>query len=78
MTVLDTRDLNYTDSFRKVSNIVSENSDRIKELIVIAENQDKSYLMKVFVESLLGCYASMEEQSNTLFITSSGKPEISL
>jgi len=78
MTVLDTRGLDYIDSFRRISNIVSEEVNGYKEFIVLVDTQEKSCLMKVFVESLLGCYASLEEQSNTLFVTSSGNPEVIL
>lgn len=76
MMVLDTRGLNYTDSFRRVSSIISGDiNNEIKEFIVLVETQEKSCLIKGFAEALLGCSASLEEQSNTLFVKISGSPE---
>ena len=75
MMVLDTRGLDYTDSFRRVSSIVSEDINDNKEFIVLVETQEKSYVIKGFAEALLGCSASLDEQSNTLFVKISGSSE---
>ena len=76
MMVLDTRGMTYTDSFRSISSLLYSDYRDDLEIVVLAETQEKVYVIKEFAERLLGLSVSLEEESNTLFVRTENCGEI--
>ena len=66
--IVDTRGLDYTESFRKVSSMVSSNDTPDRKVLVLVDSLEKSQMIKGFAEILLGCSTTLEKSSDSFIV----------
>jgi len=72
--LVDARGLDCNNSFRRVSNIISNNEAIGSEISVLVDSEKDGQLIKGFAEIVLGCSVEIEEMRGLYFIKIAGHP----
>lgn len=72
--IVDARGLDCNNSFRRVSNILSNNDTIDSEISVLVDSEKDGQLIKGFAEIVLGCDAEIEVMKGLYFIKIAGHP----
>jgi hypothetical protein len=72
--IVDARGLDCNDSFRRISNIISDSESTSCEISVLVDSEKNDQLIRGFAQIVLGCDVQTEEMHNLYVIRIAGHP----